>query len=156
MLNVIFWVFISLGDSSEDFFASQRNDTLVVAIANDRIRFSRTSLAICKEAGVISLKGVIQYFLTLFLELDRLFKVCFFSYHILEHSILISVVGAWQTPHITITFHFIAIMTPVTVIKCEFFRSILSVLKFEVIYNYISWFFWNIERYNPRSTHKSL
>ena len=47
-------------DTTEHLLASLGDDSLVRPVANHRVRFPRTSLAISKEAGVIAFPGVVQ------------------------------------------------------------------------------------------------
>ena len=66
VLDVILRVLYSLVDSSEDFLTGKRYNSLVVTVSHDRIGLARSCLSVGKETSMVSFKGIVKYFLTLF------------------------------------------------------------------------------------------
>jgi len=66
VLDVVLWLRLPLVDAAEDLLARPGDDALVASVANDGVGFARAGLAIGEEAGVISIEGIIEDFLTLF------------------------------------------------------------------------------------------
>ena len=65
MLNIVLRVINSFIYPSEHLLTCSRYDTFVSTVPHNRITFPRTCLSIGKQASMISLECIIQYFLTL-------------------------------------------------------------------------------------------